>query len=242
MADFPWFKFTADKWLGGKVQFQPYEYQAVFINICALCWRALDAIALQELCTRYPRDKQMLEDALLSLSESGLIVYQDDGRIIVKFLMEQLEDTEDISAKRSAAAHKRWSKSKSKDASAMQVHTVALQKNAEKKREELDKKREEGECPPAPDDGDPCKKPDQKPKLSEDQLWSMERLEPWATELRSLGAKMGPGTWKHWKRLHDEYPTSELHKAVSATNPERRWASNVEEKLRLDSGGKSFIQ
>ena len=137
---YPWFKFDAESWLSGNIQFQPPEYQAIFINICCLIWKSKHALALQLLCMRYPHAKQMVTDAVQSLTDAGMIEMDDDQNISVKFITEQIGDTEVRSQKRSDAANKRWN-----NASAMQVHTSAMQTDAEESKSKS-KKRGEGDA------------------------------------------------------------------------------------------------
>jgi len=125
MSDkYKWFKFDAESWLSGSIQFQPPEYQAVFMNIVSLYWKNKRPVTAKDVFVRYPRDKQMVTDALQSLAGACLI-NDCDGYYTIGFLSEQINENEVRSDKKRDAANARWGND-------MQVHAGALHQDADK--------------------------------------------------------------------------------------------------------------
>jgi len=98
------------------------EAQGLYVNICSLYWSRLgdlpEKLAIQKLCKSYA-------NAYQELCEEQILHIQD-GRIIIEFLDEQLNEVNELSEKRRASARKRWAKKDQeapKNASAMQVHS-----------------------------------------------------------------------------------------------------------------------
>jgi len=126
--ELPYFKFEPNAWDNGNIQMCSKELKGLFIDLCSIYWSRLGelpyALALQKHCNG---DSIALQ-SLIDLDILGLI----DGQIIIDFLDEQLNEFQQTSDKRRAAANKRWSD----NASAMQVHSKSNAIREEKRREE----------------------------------------------------------------------------------------------------------
>ncbi len=172
--------------------------------------------------------------------ECGLFRFNGDDLEIYAYPVAEQKACESKREKGRAAALKRWHDGPpSGSCNGSPKAKPNGSPNAEKSRVEKSREEERRRDTHAHDDTDPFKEPSEKQTLNDDQLWRMERLEQWATELRAIGAKMGQENWRYWQRLHDEYGPERLHKAVAATNSDKRWPDTVEKKLaakRLGSG------
>lgn len=73
----PWYKFTPDSWLSGKIQFASLEAQGLYVNITALYWRSAGSIAAALLERRFPNASSLLAEladlCVLSIDASGMI-------------------------------------------------------------------------------------------------------------------------------------------------------------------------
>jgi len=145
MDKLQWFKFSYADWRMGKIQRCSEITQARFINLCCLYWSKESNLTLED--AEIEIDKEHL-DVLLKKK-----IIESDGEIIfIKFLDEQLIEITETSKDKSNAAKARWDKyrqskkEKETNADAMQVHTNALQNDAEESREEetrVEKSRED---------------------------------------------------------------------------------------------------
>jgi hypothetical protein len=135
MDKLQWFKFTPSDWMMGKIQRCPEITQARFLRLCCLYWNK--------------ESNLLIEDAIIEIDKehfdilvSKKIIINDGAHVIINFLDEQLMQITETSKSKSKAAKARWNKYNAKqeqynsNADAMHVHTVAMQNDAEKRREE----------------------------------------------------------------------------------------------------------
>jgi len=153
--NFPYFKFTSSLWLTGDIVFEDLETQGLFINICALFWQRDGEITIQDVEKRFSSsvDKAKLSDRLAKLSDRFIYVDQENnGKISIKFLDEQLLEISEISEKNSKNGQKgglakSLKDSKQKDKKSEPKRPLsdrqATAKQEEKKREEEEKKRKD---------------------------------------------------------------------------------------------------
>lgn len=217
MSDnYPWFKFDAESWLSGSVQFQPPEYQSVFINIASLYWKNKRPVTKQEISVRYPRDKQMVADALQSLADACLITVGDGDSYTVDFLTEQMSDNDVKSDKKRDAANKRWGK----DKDSIQVHACALQNDADKNREDKTRTdKSESIDPEDPFNGLP-------PKLNTELNFNDWKYTDRYTQLRKLSCRPTEKTWLEWISLIEEHGLQSLTELLSDIDKDKRYDPN----------------
>lgn len=92
---FPFFKFLATDWLTGDIVFESMEAQGLFINICALYWQRDGDLSTEDINRRYKLPE------VLKLLEGRFLKIDEENKIRVSFLDEQLEDAGYISKKNS---------------------------------------------------------------------------------------------------------------------------------------------
>lgn len=129
MEKMQWFKFSPADWLMGKIQRVPDTTQVRFIRLICLYWNKGCKLSIED--AEIEVDKEHL-DILLSKK----IVKNSEGMLCIDFLNEQLVSVENISEQRKEAAKARWSKKNNSSTSAMQMHEVAMQNDADKIRED----------------------------------------------------------------------------------------------------------
>jgi hypothetical protein len=64
-----------------------------------------------------------------------------------------------------------------------------------------------------------------------DKEWALNRTGVWVKALKQNGAKIGPGNYRHWAQLVITYQQTRVERAVSATDPDKRWPGDVEKLL-----------
>ena len=131
--ELPYFKFEPSEWSSGMIQVCSYESRGVFLEMCCLYWSRLGdlpyALALQKLCAG--------NASLLDQLESNDIYQLEDGKIVIAFLNEQLNQFEDASSKARNAANKRWS-----NANAMRSHSERNAIREDKRKEKKIKRKD----------------------------------------------------------------------------------------------------
>jgi hypothetical protein len=84
--ELPFFKFVATEWLSGDIVVEALELQGIFINICALYWKAGCRLPKGKLDVRFrPHEYELLV-------ERGLMKVDKNNFIEISFLNEQLKD------------------------------------------------------------------------------------------------------------------------------------------------------
>lgn len=129
----PWFKFQAVEWLTGNIRFLSAEEQGVFITICALVWKSGGSYEIDTFTHRQCNtSEQVFNTCLQVLTDHGFVL-NNDGKLSVDFINEQIKSINDERVKKSIAGKK----SAEKRASIQQVST---NKEIRKKKEEIRKK------------------------------------------------------------------------------------------------------
>jgi len=88
--ELPFFKFYPAEWLIGKISFQTLEMQGAFIQCVCLVWNNKGSVKLNDVLYRVEQDKI---DYLIKL---GFINLDNDNRISIDFLNEQLNDFQKV--------------------------------------------------------------------------------------------------------------------------------------------------
>lgn len=119
--ELPFFKFEPAEWMAGRISLEPYDVQGAYISICSLYWQKLSEITERDARLRIGAE------LLTKLIDKEFIII--DGEFIsIKWLDEQLEERQAVSAKRSLAG------AKGGKAKAKQVLASAKQNLAEENR------------------------------------------------------------------------------------------------------------
>jgi|TARA_R100000084_G_scaffold109349_1_gene75877 hypothetical protein len=98
--EIPYFKFFIGEWANGDITCESYEAQGIFINICSIYWAKLG-----KLTERYIRKKFKSDEAINELIESNIIKIED-GKVIINFLDEQLQEDQLLRRIKSAGGKK----------------------------------------------------------------------------------------------------------------------------------------
>jgi hypothetical protein len=64
-----------------------------------------------------------------------------------------------------------------------------------------------------------------------DKDWNLTKDGEWLKQLKRVGAPIGPGNFRHWMNLVTTYRQAQVEKAVAASEPDKRWPSDVEKLL-----------
>lgn len=91
---YPYFKFNADNWLTGDIVFEDFAVQGFFTNICALYWKRDGNITLDDIKKRY---KGKFTEPELEALQNNFFLVDQNGKISIEFLDEQLADIDHIS-------------------------------------------------------------------------------------------------------------------------------------------------
>lgn len=141
MKDYPYFKFTSVNWLAGTISDLLFIEQGIFAYICSVYWESNCNLSIDELKQKLSKKKHLLYDEkhLLSLIENGCIKIENE-KILIHFLIEQKEQINLISSKRSVAGSLggRGNKAKAKQKKAKE--SKCFHNREEEK--ELDKEKE----------------------------------------------------------------------------------------------------
>jgi len=92
--ELPFFKFEPSEWMAGRIQRQPVETQATFINLCCKYWHKLGELSFEDACLDFGKTQM---DLLLEKKIIGI----DSDYIFIKFLDAQLEECAETSKKNS---------------------------------------------------------------------------------------------------------------------------------------------
>jgi hypothetical protein len=79
----PWFKFKVNEWLTGDIHLKSYSVKGVFSDLCAYYWSKKGDVSADNCAQKFPKN------ALKTLKEADIIA-EDSGKIVIKFLDEQL--------------------------------------------------------------------------------------------------------------------------------------------------------
>ena len=105
MNSFPYFQFSPDKWLIGKISSFDLEHQALFLHFCMLAWigNGEFSICSPTLCRRFGKGKEWIDCAISDFVQSCIMVETENGTMQIKFISEQIEQLLKIREKRSFA-------------------------------------------------------------------------------------------------------------------------------------------
>lgn len=92
--ELPYFKFYTSEWLDGDITIETLETQGLFINICALYWSKEGDIYLDKIKKRF---RFAQESCFSALIDEQMIKVDEDDKITISFLDEQLEERENLS-------------------------------------------------------------------------------------------------------------------------------------------------
>ena len=104
--EIPYFKFFIGEWANGDITCESYEAQGIFINICSIYWAKLG-----KLTESHIRKKFKSDEAINELIEASIIKIED-GKVIINFLDEQLQEDQLLRRVRSAGGKKSAEKRK----------------------------------------------------------------------------------------------------------------------------------
>jgi len=104
--EIPYFKFFIGEWANGDITCESYEAQGIFINICSIYWAKLG-----NLTESHIRKKFKSDEAINELIEASIIKIED-GKVIINFLDEQLQEDQLLRRVRSAGGKKSAEKRK----------------------------------------------------------------------------------------------------------------------------------
>jgi ribosomal protein L12E/L44/L45/RPP1/RPP2 len=97
--ELPFFKFTATEWLTGDISYEPFEIQGLYIAICATYWAKNGSVTLAKLKQRLSSAQAEHWECLIA----GKYIEIVNGRIVIKFLDEQIDELSSIRDKKVAA-------------------------------------------------------------------------------------------------------------------------------------------
>ncbi len=104
--EIPYFKFFIGEWANGDITCESYEAQGIFINICSIYWAKLG-----NLTESHIRKKFKSDEAINELIEASIIKIED-GKVIINFLDEQLQEDQLLRRVKSAGGKKSAEKRK----------------------------------------------------------------------------------------------------------------------------------
>tara|TARA_R110002012_G_scaffold181777_1_gene348189 strand:+ start:1372 stop:2028 length:657 start_codon:yes stop_codon:yes gene_type:complete len=113
--EIPYFKFFIGEWANGDITCESYEAQGIFINICSIYWAKLG-----KLTESHIRKKFKSDEAINELIEASIIKIED-GKVIINFLDEQLQEDQLLRRVKSAGGKKSAEKRKKSKTSSTPV-------------------------------------------------------------------------------------------------------------------------
>lgn len=211
----PFFKFDAESWLGGSIQFTSLECKGLFIDLCALYWECQKPLQIDtKLKVRTRCVEGTLTDLIGTLSDLGILDVSEAG-ITVPFLDKLMADREQWLKKCSEAGKKSGS----------------LKGTSSNKKEERRKKKEESreknvDNTPNPPEGANFK------KLSSDEF----KKEVWKAGEGKYSVDMLKAFFEYWTEPDERGKMRfQREKTWSIAGRLSRWASN---NFNSVSGGK----
>ncbi len=100
--ELPYFKFFPGKWLTGNITILDPETQGLFINLCCHYWLKKGSICLANTKQRFSKYEAQLEQLL----SSKIVKVNEDEKLVIEFLDEQLSGFGNISEIRSEIGRK----------------------------------------------------------------------------------------------------------------------------------------
>ena len=98
MNDLPYYKNYPDDYLSGSIRFCSYEAQGIFAILKNVLWKRDGFLPnnSEEISMITGIESKSLANALEQLKQKHCICFDDDGKLYVKFILEQLEDMRKI--------------------------------------------------------------------------------------------------------------------------------------------------
>jgi hypothetical protein len=109
MKELPWFKYNTGQYLTGEITTCSYETQGIFANICCYYWNKAGNYFLDIAKKRFPVNIENIDE----LIELDIMKVDEDGKLVINFLDEQLVEKERVS-KRNAVNGRKGGKTPSK--------------------------------------------------------------------------------------------------------------------------------
>lgn len=100
--ELPFFKFIATEWLTGDINFEPFDIQGLFINVCATYWKEDCVITLTRLKQRLSNAEAQQWKQLID----GKYIKVINDQVYISFLDEQLEELGEQRKKKQEAGRK----------------------------------------------------------------------------------------------------------------------------------------
>lgn len=107
--DSPWFKWIPSEWNDGQISLCTYAAKGLFADLCSLYWSREGDLSRDFAQAKLPAPPELWQELF------GREIYSlDDGKIVVKFLDEQLSERIETSKKAKESIAKRWEKENKK--------------------------------------------------------------------------------------------------------------------------------
>ena len=106
MKELPYFKFFPSEWITGDITLCSFEAQGLFINLISFYWQKNCSMYLANAKQRYSKAVANVNDLLEELKNNDIIVVDEDDRLYIKFLDEQMSEFINLSETRSKAGRK----------------------------------------------------------------------------------------------------------------------------------------
>ena len=136
--ELPFFKFTATEWLTGDISYESFDIQGLYIAICATYWAKNASITLAKLKQRLSNAKAEQWDCLIK----GKYIEVINGRVVIKFLDEQIDELSSIRDKKVAAGRKGGLSKSHKSISSGALAVLKHKEEDKDKEQDKDKERE----------------------------------------------------------------------------------------------------
>lgn len=136
----PFFKFSPSDWLAGIIQSVGYAERGIFIELCARIWNGGEVRRGDKLARLLRIDPAELDAALDELAELDIITIDEDGNIGVKFLAEQREEIDEVSAIRAEMGRRSGEARRNKNSTESNKKEQKFNKN-EQTRTNVEQKR-----------------------------------------------------------------------------------------------------
>lgn len=93
MKNLPYFKFDAESWLSGRIQYIPVEEIGIYINLVARIWKSGGELRNDRFLPRIlGASREQFDAAMRDFLELDIITETDDGMLRIKFIDDQLAE------------------------------------------------------------------------------------------------------------------------------------------------------
>jgi hypothetical protein len=107
--DSPWFKWIPSEWNDGQISLCTYAAKGLFADLCSLYWSREGDLSRDFAQAKLPAPPELWQELF-----SREIYSLDEGKIVVKFLDEQLSERVETSKKAKESIAKRWERENKK--------------------------------------------------------------------------------------------------------------------------------